>query len=39
MISLLVHEYEDLDHQLLCRSIPQIIEDVTGFVEEVSNQL
>jgi uncharacterized protein YutE (UPF0331/DUF86 family) len=37
--NILVHEYEEIDYQLLHRSVPQIIEDVTGFVEEVSNQL
>ena len=31
--------YEEIDYQLLHRSVPQIIEDLTGFVEEVTNQL
>ncbi len=37
--NILVHEYEEIDHELLYRSIPQIIDDLTGFVEEVTNQL
>jgi len=37
--NILVHEYEEIDYQLLHHSIPQIIEDLTGFVEEVTNQL
>jgi uncharacterized protein YutE (UPF0331/DUF86 family) len=37
--NILVHEYEEIDYQLLHRMIPQIIEDLTGFVEEVASQL
>jgi uncharacterized protein YutE (UPF0331/DUF86 family) len=37
--NILVHEYEEIDYQLLYRSIPQIIEDLSRFVEEVSSQL
>jgi|WetSurMetagenome_2_1015567.scaffolds.fasta_scaffold32441_2 uncharacterized protein YutE (UPF0331/DUF86 family) len=37
--NILVHEYEEIDYQLLHRSVPQIIEDLTDFVEEVTSQL
>jgi uncharacterized protein YutE (UPF0331/DUF86 family) len=37
--NILVHEYEEIDYQLLHRSVPQIVDDLTGFVEEVTNQL
>jgi uncharacterized protein YutE (UPF0331/DUF86 family) len=37
--NILVHEYEEIDYELLHSSIPQIIEDITDFVEEISSQL
>ena len=37
--NILVHEYEEIDYELLHRSIPQILDDLALFIEEVSRQL
>lgn len=37
--NILVHEHEDIDYPLLHRSLPQVIDDLTGFVEEVTSLL
>jgi uncharacterized protein YutE (UPF0331/DUF86 family) len=37
--NILVHEYEEIDYELLHRSIPQILDDLALFTEEVSSQL
>lgn len=37
--NILVHEYEEIDYELLHRSIPQILDDVALFIEEVSRLL
>jgi uncharacterized protein YutE (UPF0331/DUF86 family) len=37
--NILVHDYEEIDYELLHRSVPQIIQDLTIFVEELSSRL
>ncbi|MGA7827571.1 MAG: DUF86 domain-containing protein [Geobacteraceae bacterium] len=33
--NILAHDYEDIDYVLLHASIPQIVEDITAFIQEV----
>jgi uncharacterized protein YutE (UPF0331/DUF86 family) len=37
--NILVYDYEEIDHELLHRSIPQILDDLALFIEAVSSGL
>lgn len=37
--NLLVHEYEEVDYQLLYRNIGRVVDDFTSFIEQISATL